>query len=58
MDIPMQYFSRTVEIALTDHCDSDEEGFSLTPAIWDQAVLDARYVVAVEEMRLNPELDD
>ena len=58
MDIPMQYFSRTVEIALTDHCDSDEEGFSLAPAIWDQAVLDARYVVAVEEMRLNPELDD
>ena len=58
VDIPMQYFSRTVEIALTDHSDHDDTGFSLTPAIWEQAVLDARYVAAVEELRLNPELDD
>ncbi len=58
IDIPMQYFSRAVEIALTDHCDRDAAGFSLTPAMWEQAVLDARYVAAVEELRLNPEIDD
>jgi type II secretory pathway predicted ATPase ExeA len=58
IDIPMQYFSRTVEIVLTDHSDHDAAGFALTPAIWEQAVHDARYVAAVEELRLNPELDD
>jgi type II secretory pathway predicted ATPase ExeA len=57
IEIPMQYFSRVVEIVLTDCNESDAEDFALTPAIWDQAVQDSRYVVAVEELRLNPELD-
>jgi type II secretory pathway predicted ATPase ExeA len=57
IDIPMQYFSRAVEIVLTDHSDRDAGDFTLTPAIWAQAVDDARYVAAVEELRINPDLD-
>lgn len=58
MEIPMRYFSHAVEIALTDYGERDRPDFRFTPAIWDDVVRASRYVVAVEELRLNPSLDD
>ena len=58
LEIPMQYFSRAVEIALTDCSDHDNPNFKLTPVIWDSAVQASKFVVAIEEMRLDPGLDD
>ena len=58
MEIPMRYFSHAVEIALREYSERDKPGFRFTPAIWDEVVRDAHYVVAVEELRLNPMLDD
>lgn len=58
MDIPMQYFARTVEIVLGDSWDEDKPDFCLTPARWQAAVQDSKYIAAVEELRINPELDD
>ena len=58
LEIPMQYFSRAIEIALMDYSDRDSPGFRLTPAIWDEVVAASKYVIAVEELRLNPDIDD
>lgn len=58
IDIPMQYFARTIEIALTDYAASDDDEFMFTAAIWEQSVMASKYVVAVEELRMRPDLDD
>lgn len=57
LEIPMQYFSRAVEIALVDYSEHDKPGLRFTPAIWDDVVRASRFIVAVEELRLNPDLD-
>ena len=53
IEIPMAYFARTVECALSEHYHCDSEEFSFSAAIWDQAVLDSTYVLACEEIRLG-----
>lgn len=58
MEIPMTYFARAVEIACMDYAESDAADFRFTPAIWKKVVTDSKYVVAIEELRLNPDLDD
>lgn len=58
MEIPMTYFARTVEIACMDYSDKDSSNFRFNPGVWDEVVLSSKYVVAIEELRLNPDLDD
>ena len=58
IDIPMAYFSRAVEIALTDCSEHDKSGFRLSPAIWEEVVRNSKYVAATEETRLRPDTDD
>ena len=57
MEIPMTYFARTVEIACMDYAEKDCSTFRFNAAIWEKVVLDSKYVVAIEELRINPELD-
>jgi type II secretory pathway predicted ATPase ExeA len=58
IDIPMQYFARAIEITLTDYASKDSADFVLTQAIWEQSVMASKYVVAVEELRMRPDVDD
>lgn len=51
-EIPMQYFTRTVEIALTECADHDASDFRMSPQIWMNAVEEANYIQAEEEMQL------
>lgn len=53
IEIPMAYFARAVEHALSEHCRHDSESFGFSPAIWDEAVLESNYVLACEEIRLG-----
>jgi hypothetical protein len=53
IEIPMAYFSRAVECALSEHYQYDSEDFDFSAAIWDEAVLDSTYVLACEEIRLG-----
>ncbi|KFC68260.1 ATP-binding protein [Massilia sp. LC238] len=50
MEVPMQYFAYAVEIAFSEQTHLDSTTFAFTPEIWDQAVLDASYVAAQEEL--------
>lgn len=58
IEIPMTYFARAIEIACLDYADHDSANFRFSPTIWDKVVVDSKYVVAVEELRLKPDLDD
>lgn len=58
IEIPMTYFARAVEIACMDYAKDDSATFRFSPAIWEKVVRDSKYVVAMVEMSLNPELDD
>lgn len=51
-EIPMQYFTRTVEIALTEYAEQDADDFRMSPQIWMNAVGEANYIQAEEEMQL------
>jgi hypothetical protein len=51
MEIPMAYFARAVEHALSEHSVSDSESFCFSMAIWDEAVLESNYVLACEEIK-------
>lgn len=51
-EIPMQYFSRTVEIALLENAENDDYDFVLTPAMWRSAVANCNFVSAQEELRM------
>jgi hypothetical protein len=53
LEIPMAYFARTVEHALSEHFHRDHENFRFSAAIWDEAVLESTYVLAFEEIRLG-----
>ncbi len=52
VEVPMQYFARAVEIALLDNIDNDSADFCMSPAIWSEAVREARYVEAQTELHL------
>lgn len=58
IEIPMAYFARAVEHALSEHSTRDSDGFGFSPAIWDEAVLESNYVLACEEIRLGLPLPD
>lgn len=51
-EIPMQYFTRSVEIALLENAEHDDYNFVLTPAAWRTAVADCNFVSAQEELRM------
>lgn len=53
IEIPMAYFSRAVEHALSEHSKADNTEFTFSPSIWDEAVLESTYVLACEEIRLG-----
>lgn len=56
LEVPMTYFARTVEIAITELCE-DHPDFRFTPEIWRQAVKASRFSAAEEELLLNIEPD-
>lgn len=59
LEIPMQYFSRAVEILLIENTQYDSEDFSFSKAMWQSAIRDANFVAAQEELRivLNDEIE-
>ena len=52
LEIPMQYFARSVEIALLENAERDDYNFMLTPAMWRHAVAESNFVSAQEELRI------
>ncbi|ABR91923.1 Uncharacterized conserved protein [Janthinobacterium sp. Marseille] len=52
LEIPMQYFARSVEIALLESMDNDSYDFRFSPAIWHAAVAESNFISAQEELRL------
>lgn len=58
IEIPMQYFAHTVEIAMSENMHHDAADFSFSPAIWDSAILESSYVAAQEELRLGLPAED
>ncbi len=57
LEIPMTYFARSVEIALTD-ISKDSVDFEFTPLIWKRAVEESKFAAAEEELLLNMSADD
>lgn len=59
LEVPMQYFARSVEIALLENTSKDSHDFRFTPALWKVAVDESNFVSAQEELRLvmTDELD-
>jgi hypothetical protein len=58
IEIPMTYFARAVEIALMDYAEKDSEDFQFSETILNEVVEASKYVVAVEELRMDPNIDD
>ncbi len=56
LEVPMTYFVRSVEIALTE-IGQDSADFAFTPTLWKQAVADSRFSLAEEELLLNIKAD-
>jgi hypothetical protein len=52
LEVPMQYFARSVEIALRENMEKDAYDFRFSPAIWSAAVADANFIASQEELRL------
>ena len=52
LEVPMQYFARTVEIALQENSELDDASFVLTPTMWRHAVNECNFVSAQEELRM------
>jgi hypothetical protein len=52
LEIPMQYFARSVEIALLENAEHDDYNFVLTAAMWSHAVAESNFVSAQEELRI------
>lgn len=48
----MQYFARSVEIALGESAQQDDYGFRVTPATWSLAIKESNFVAAQEELRM------
>jgi hypothetical protein len=51
LEVPMQYFARTVEIALIENVENDDYNFTFTPEVWKNAVAECNFVMAQEELR-------
>lgn len=52
MEIPMQYFARSVEIALFENMKHDASDFQFSPAMWANAVAESNFISSHEELRL------
>jgi hypothetical protein len=52
LEVPMQYFARTVEIALIENAEHDDYGFTFSPEVWKSAVAACNFVMAQEELRM------
>lgn len=52
LEIPMQYFARSVEIALGESSEHDDYGFQITPSTWALAIKESNFVAAQEELRM------
>lgn len=52
LEVPMQYFARSVEIALVENTGKDAYDFRFTTAMWQEAVTESNFVSAQEELRL------
>jgi hypothetical protein len=52
IEVPMQYFARSVEIALRENSEHDSYDFSFTSEMWKNAVSESNFVAAQEELRL------
>lgn len=52
VEVPMTYFARSVEIALTELC-NDTIDFEFTQVLWHQAVIESRFAASEEELLLN-----
>lgn len=46
LDVPMQYFARSVEIALLENYERDEQQFTITPTMWKSAVVQSNFIEA------------
>ncbi|WP_236635435.1 ATP-binding protein [Rhodoferax sp. TS-BS-61-7] len=57
VEVPMTYFARTVEIALTDLC-QDSKDFQFTPVLWKKAIEESRFSLAEEELLLDMDPDN
>lgn len=51
LEVPMQYFARSVEIALIENFEEDDYDFVLTPDMWKKAVAESNFVAAQEALR-------
>lgn len=52
LEVPMQYFARTVEIALIENAEHDDYGFTFGSDVWKSAVAACNFVMAQEELRM------
>lgn len=52
LEVPMTYFARSVEIALTE-IGQDSADFAFTPALWKKAVTNSHFAMAEEELLLD-----
>jgi AAA domain-containing protein len=50
LELPMKYFTQTVELALIQNAEHDTPDLRLSPAIWRDAVLESNYVTAQESV--------
>lgn len=46
LEVPMQYFARSVEIALLENYENDDYKFVITPEIWKSAVFESNFIAA------------
>lgn len=58
LEVPMQYFAHTVEIALSEKMALDSPAFKFTPEHWDEAVKESSFVEAQEELQYGSASED
>jgi hypothetical protein len=46
LEVPMHYFARSVEIALLENYERDEQNFTITPSMWKSAVAQTKFIEA------------
>jgi hypothetical protein len=52
LEVPMQYFARSVEIALLENVSHDDYDFAFTSEAWRHAVSESNFIAAQEELRM------
>lgn len=50
LEVPMQYFARSIEIALLENYERDDYNFTLTSDIWKSAVKESNFIAAQEAL--------